>query len=174
MSSPSYPDYRFPQHSELCSRTGRYQYRIRAGSTVTLITASIHITATLVLIRNVVTSPSITSMETRCVMDPPRSGWKPPLEAASNSKNAVTSRSTHCCHIQVIGVGDLGVGREESQLFHCRSFRLSGEQNQRARSFRGAGFLIVPRKLFTPTDLLPIEGLTSSVTMVPQNPANGE
>jgi hypothetical protein len=35
----------------------------------TLITASIHITATMVHIRNVERSPSITSTETRCVMD---------------------------------------------------------------------------------------------------------
>lgn len=53
----------------------------------------------------------------------------------------------------VIGVGDPGVGREESQLF-LLEFRLSGERNRRVRSPGGAGFLIVPRKYFTPTDLL--------------------
>src|SRR5207302_1063407 len=38
-------------------------------STATLITASIHIAATLVHIQTMETSPSITSMETRCVTD---------------------------------------------------------------------------------------------------------
>src|SRR5258707_4513765 len=37
-------------------------------STATLITASIHITATVVHFRDVETRPSITSMETRCVV----------------------------------------------------------------------------------------------------------
>jgi hypothetical protein len=38
-------------------------------SMATLITATIHATATLVQFRTVGTGPSITSMETRCVMD---------------------------------------------------------------------------------------------------------
>jgi len=61
-------------------------FRGPATSTATLITASIRITAMLVHIRTVETSPLITSTETKCVMDAATQGVESPLETASNPK----------------------------------------------------------------------------------------
>src|SRR6266403_1937450 len=51
-----------------CSSESALGFTAPTTSTATLITVSIHITATLVHIRTVETSPLITSTETRCVM----------------------------------------------------------------------------------------------------------
>src|SRR5882762_3610894 len=51
-----------------CSSESALGFTAPTTSTATLITVSIHITATLVHIRAVETSPLITSTETRCVM----------------------------------------------------------------------------------------------------------
>src|SRR6202051_1839351 len=56
-----------------------------ATSKATLITASIHITATLVQLRPVETSPSTTSTETRCVMDAAT------LEVEATARNSMHS-----------------------------------------------------------------------------------
>src|SRR5260370_25784612 len=60
-------------------------------SMVTLITASIHITATLVQIRRVETRPSITSTETRCVM-----GADTQAAEAAVARNSVKLQHNGC------------------------------------------------------------------------------
>jgi len=72
-------------------------------STATLITASIHIAATLVHIRTMETSPSITSTETRCVMD----AATQVVEATARQRQIQSKMSaTYCKGARLVGSGN--------------------------------------------------------------------
>src|ERR1700688_2106074 len=97
-------------------------------STETLITVSIHITATLVQIRSVEKSPSITSTETRRVMDAATQAEK---AAARNNVKLKTNgfSSAKRCDLWPVGAGAVPeiatrrVRKRTLQIFHRKTKR---------------------------------------------------
>src|SRR5882724_1537525 len=72
-----------------CSSEPALGFTATTTSAATLITASIHITATLVHIRSVERRPSITSTETRCVMEAPTEKAEATKAAEAIVRNSV-------------------------------------------------------------------------------------